>query len=165
VAVILVLPTVAAVATAIRRRRPPRLAMMTGRAVHLPTQPGWTAAELLEASDGIVLDVIVTDIVTVDDDLLVAFAGGPGAWYRPCDVTTDPITLVRPVSWVEASIALQVPSPFLRRQALETVARWRAGGAELQAFVSVRLGLVGLLNPATGEIFASPLESSVSGRV
>ena len=166
-AVILVLPTLAAALTTWRRRpaRLARLAVPEEQEVRGPTPPDWTAEELLASSVCVVLDVVVTDVVAVDDDLVVAFAGGPGSWYQRGDLRLEGSALVRPVSWVESTIPLHVPLPLARRRAMNTLTQWRTTCAELQAFMSVQFGLVGLVNPATGAVFASPLNAEVIGRV
>ena len=122
------------------------------------TRPGPTAEELIDSAVAWVDGVMIREIVAVDDDLVVAFAGGPGAWFLPGHGGADNLGFVRS-GWLEANVPLHIPWPLARRRALSTLSLWRFTGEQLQAFISVQHGLVGLAHRESGMVYAAPLES------
>src|SRR3954452_478001 len=146
----------------VRRRRALRRMLVVdrveGEAEVCATRPGATAEELLARAVAWVDGVMIREIVAVDDDLVVAFAGGPGAWFLPGRGDADNLGFVR-ADWLEANVPLHIPWPLARRRALSTLSLWRFTGEQLQAFISVQHGLVGLAHPESGMVYAAPLES------
>ena len=117
-----------------------------------------TATELIDTAVAFVDHVIVTNILAVEDDLLVAFEGGPGSWFLPGNQRADSLGFVRS-GWIEASIPLYLPTPVARTHAAATLEMWRSAAREVQAFISVRHGQIGLADDDSGAIFSAPLSA------
>jgi hypothetical protein len=120
--------------------------------------------DVLGSAVCILHNVRVTGAIPLDEEILVAFWGCGGTWFAPDDRRANRLGIVRDPGWLEGNMAFSLPWPFARHRAIDTFAKWQRHGTPLTAFVSVQHELVGLVDLATGTLFASELPAEWLGR-